>query len=29
MTVGYNASVGIDNVIEFQGFWLSYEISHA
>jgi hypothetical protein len=25
VTVGYNASIGFDRVVEFQGFWHCFE----
>lgn len=25
MTMGYNASIGFDRVVEFQGLWLCFE----
>jgi hypothetical protein len=29
ITMGYNANVGIDSVVEFQGLWLYFEVFHA
>jgi hypothetical protein len=26
VTMGHNASIGIDRVVEFQGAWLSFEL---